>query len=349
MMADMALRLLHSDGQTDDHGGNLDRAKALFPLASEPWIDLSTGINPHSYPVSELPAKTLSRLPEPGRLRQLKHAAAVYYGAQSPEVVVASPGTQPLMQLVASLVEPGTARILGPTYSEHARCALLTGHRVEEVGELAELETADLAIVVNPNNPDGRLHRRADLWALAHILAKRGGLLVIDEAFMDVAPGGHSLAGDLADNIVVLRSFGKFFGLAGVRLGFAVAPNAIAGHLETALGPWPISAPALEYGLRALNDTSWQVAMRRRLAADMSRLRNFLMEGGLSEVGGTDLFRLVRHPDAADLFNHLGQAGILVRRFSDRPHLLRIGLPADSTQRDRLAATFENWTGAVEH
>lgn len=345
-MADMALKLLHSDGQTDDHGGNLDRAKALFPLAPEPWIDLSTGINPHSYPVSELPAKTLSRLPEPGRLHQLKHAAAAYYGAQSPEFVVASPGTQPLMQLAAGLVEPGFARILGPTYSEHARCAALAGHRVEEVGELAELETADLTIVVNPNNPDGRLHQRADLLALAQILAKRDGLLVIDEAFMDVALDGHSLAGDLADNIVVLRSFGKFFGLAGVRLGFAVAPNAIAGHLAAALGPWPVSTPALEYGLRALKDTSWQAAMRRRLAADMFRLCNLLLARGLSEVGGTDLFRLVRHPNAADLFNHLGHAGILVRRFADWPDLLRFGLPCDDAQWDRLATAFESWAGS---
>lgn len=250
------------------------------------------------------------------------------------------------MQLLAGLVQPGKVRILGPTYSEHAVCAAVAGHRVEEVDTLSALEDADLAIVVNPNNPDGRLHKRSDLLALADVMAKRGGLLVVDEAFMDVAPAAYSLAGEVAgSNIVVLKSFGKFFGLAGVRLGFALAPELIAGHLRIALGPWPVSGPALEYGIRALEDEAWPSAMRLRLAEDMARLINLLAAIGMDDGGGTDLFRLVQHPDATSLFDHLGTAGILVRQFTDRPQLLRLGLPGDSTQWDRLRDVFDDWTG----
>ncbi|MER9339065.1 aminotransferase class I/II-fold pyridoxal phosphate-dependent enzyme, partial [Mesorhizobium sp. M0293] len=207
-----------------EHGGSLGRARALFPNASQPFVDLSTGINPHSYPLFDLPATTLSRLPESGRARDLIEIAASTYGAPSPANVAAAPGTQILLPRVASLIAPGKALVLGPTYAEHARAAAIAGHEVMEVSDFEALAEADLAIVVNPNNPDGRIMERDRLLALAAGLRARGGLLVVDEAFMDVGPREHSLAGDVGQGgIVVLRSFGKFFGLAGLSRGCALS------------------------------------------------------------------------------------------------------------------------------
>ncbi|MEZ5812637.1 MAG: threonine-phosphate decarboxylase CobD [Rhizobiaceae bacterium] len=327
-----------------DHGGSLDHARALFADAPEPWIDLSTGINPHSYPVFELPAKALTRLPEPGRVARLAALAAAAYEARSPDHVVVSPGTQPLLPLIAGLRPAGLARILGPTYSEHGRCAALAGHRVETVPDPALLAEADLGVVVNPNNPDGRLIEADDLRTLAQDLERHGGLLLVDEAFMDVAPQGHSLAGDLgAGNIVVLKSFGKFYGLAGLRLSFAIATEAVADRLRAALGPWPVSGPALEYGLCALADRDWQIATRKQIFADAERLAALLTGSGLESVGGTGLFRLVRHEEAGMLFSHLGRAGILARAFADRPQCLRFGLPGGDAEWRRLNNALVRW------
>lgn len=327
-----------------DHGGSLSRARALFPHASEPFVDLSTGINPHSYPLFDLPATALSRLPEPARLRELLAVAAAGYGAPSPTHVVAAPGTQILLPRIAALLKPGKAHVLGPTYAEHARTATLAGHYVAEVGDLDALAQADLAIVVNPNNPDGRIVSRADLLALAQKLCAKGGLLVVDEAFMDVGSRAQSLTGDVEHGgIVVLRSFGKFFGLAGVRLGFALADVATARRLEAELGPWAVSGPALEYGIRALSDAGWRDEMRSRLAADAARMDALLGRFGVPVAGGTPLFCYIEFPGAAGLFAALGRQGILLRHFAGRPHVLRIGLPGRQEDWQRLESALAGW------
>ncbi len=317
----------------------------MFTKAPEPWIDLSTGINPHSYPVFDLPAKVLSRLPERERLAELRLAAAQAYGADSEESVVVSPGTQPIMAFTAGLVRPGCCRILGPTYGEHARCAALAGHEVKTVADLSSLETADLAIIVNPNNPDGRFFTRDELVSLCGKISARGGMLVIDEAFMDVASADHSLTGMIGgQNIVVMRSFGKFFGLAGLRLGFAIATPRIASVLAAALGPWPVAGPALEYGLRALRDVDWKIGMRKQLETDARRLRALLIAHDIGIIGGTGLFQLVHHGRANNLFEHLGGSGIFVRKFADRPTLLRFGLPGEECQWERLETALDSWS-----
>jgi len=327
-----------------DHGGSLGRARSLFPHAPQQWIDLSTGINPHSYPLFDLPATALTRLPEPARAHELAAVAARAYGVLSPDQVALAPGTQILLPRVISLVKPGRAAILGPTYAEHARTAALSGHSVVEVRELAALAEADIAVVVNPNNPDGRVIGGADLLALAGTLRRRGGLLVVDEAFMDVGPQAESLCGDVGQGgIVVLRSFGKFFGLAGVRLGFAIASPDIAARLDAEFGPWSVSGPALEYGIRALDDHDWQAAMRQRLASDAARLDRLLLGHGLTVHAGTSLFRYVLTAGATALFDALGDAGILVRNFADRPHALRFGLPGGEPAWARLETALAAW------
>jgi cobalamin biosynthetic protein CobC len=324
------------------HGGDVSAARAQFPDAPEPFIDLSTGINPHPYPLPELPLQLFARLPQRSALDRLIAAAAHFYNAPSPDHVMAAPGTQILLTATAALLPRGRAVVLGPTYSEHLRVAALAGHDTKEVSELHELAGADLAIVVNPNNPDGRIVPPNALLAIAGKLRSRGGLLMVDEAFMEVAPGGTSLVSEVdRGNIVVLRSFGKFFGLAGLRLGFALAAPAIAEQMAAWLGPWAVSAPAAAVGAAALADSAWTQSTRERLARDARRLDDLLSQSGLELVGGTPLFRLARCPAAKALFEHLGRAGILVRHFSENPTWLRFALPADESSWTRLRTALE--------
>jgi cobalamin biosynthetic protein CobC len=324
------------------HGGDLAAAQRLFPDAPKPFIDLSTGINPNPYPLPDLPAELFARLPGAAAIARLAAAAATSYDAPSAAHVVPAPGTQSLLPLVAGLARRGRAAILTPTYNEHARAARLAGHSVIETREAAALGDADLAIVTNPNSPDGRLIEREALLALAAKLRARGGVLVVDEAFMDVGPTGFSLAGDVGrGNLIVLRSFGKFFGLAGIRLGFALLDQPSAVRLAARLGPWAVSGPALAIGAAALADTAWIKETRHRLLAASARLDGILIGAGLGIPGGTALFRLVRTPAADALFHHLGGAGILVRIFPDNATWLRFGLPAGEEEWQRLQIAMD--------
>ncbi|CAD7050570.1 threonine-phosphate decarboxylase [Pseudorhizobium halotolerans] len=313
-----------------EHGGNLARARALFPDAPEPWIDLSTGINPNSYPHSPLPANAFSRLPDPKDLGRLKEAAARSYGAPSAAHVAAGPGTQILLPIVARLLKNGgKAAILSPTYAEHARAARLAGYDVREVNDPERLLEADLAVTVNPNNPTGRIVPRLQLLEIAAHLSGKGRLLVVDEAFHD-ASESESVA-DAVDSggLLVLRSFGKFYGMAGVRLGFAISHPDLVARMEDELGPWSVSGPALHIGTEALADREWRRVMRERLHRSAVRLDALFEQCGVPVAGGTSLFRFVRHAEAQRIFHALGQEGVFVRRFEDRPEELRLGLPAD--------------------
>jgi cobalamin biosynthetic protein CobC len=321
----------------------------MFPHAPQPWIDLSTGINPHSYPHSPLPATAMARLPEDEDCARLRAVAAQAYGLAGPETLVAAPGTQILLPMVMSFVPPGRAAVLSPTYAEHARAAVIAGHGVTETASLADLADADLGVVVNPNNPDGRVFTRQELAGVAARMSARGGLLVVDEAFMDVGPQEASVGGDVDRlPIVVLRSFGKFYGLAGVRLGFAVASHDIAGRLGDLLGPWAVSGPAMAIGIKALGDLKWRQAMRERLQKESQRLDDLIRKSGLSVRGGTHLFRFVRDRRAASLHRALGEAGIFVRAFSAMPDALRFGIPGDESAWARMEEVLSRWTRAQE-
>ncbi len=300
------------------HGGNLARARALFPEAREPWIDLSTGINPHSYPYSPIPANAFSRLPEPDALSRLCALAAESYGAPAPEMIVAAPGTQILLPIIAGLARQAgggnRAVVLSPTYAEHARAAAMAGFEVSETDDLDRLAEGQLAIVVNPNNPTGRKVAKADLLTLARLMWAKGGLLVVDEAFIDVSEA-ESVAGHVGEGgLVVLKSFGKFYGLAGVRLGFAMSQREIVSRVDERLGPWAVSGPALHIAGEALADGPWQATMRERLQRDTARLDALLERASVRVAGGTSLFRFVRDGQAQALYRRLGEAGIMTRR-----------------------------------
>ncbi|WP_349371648.1 threonine-phosphate decarboxylase CobD [Salinarimonas sp.] len=310
------------------HGGDLGEARRLFPGAPEPWIDLSTGINPIAYPPPALPASAFTRLPEPADHAALEAAAARAYGVADPACVIAAPGTQVLISLLPFLVDAREVAVVTPTYGEHARSWRAAGARVREVCGPEAAGDADALVLVSPNNPDGRLWPRATLRDLAGGLAARGGLLVVDEAFADF-DAAQSLAADLPEGALVLRSFGKTYGLAGVRLGFALVRGDLGTRLRAALGPWAVSGPALAIGRAALDDAAWldKAAPARR--ADAARL-DALLAPLAGEAVGTTLFRTIETDRAPEIFAALGRAGIWVRRFQDDPRRLRFGLPCDA-------------------
>ena len=322
------------------HGGDLAGAAALYGGPAGGWLDLSTGINPHPYPVPELPPRCWTRLPQRDDEAVLLDEARRRYGVLQEAEVVAAAGSQALIQWLPHLRVPGRVAVLGPTYGEYARCWRKAGHEVEEVASLADLARADVAVLANPNNPDGRGVPPADLGALRSDLAARSGWLVVDEAFADTAPELTFAAEAGSPGLIVLRSFGKFYGLAGVRLGFALTDATLAGRLRSRLGPWAVAGPALEIGRIALADREWAHTMRRRLAREAVALDAVLAGHGLDVVGGTTLFRLVATPAAPALHARLAQRGILIRHFAQRPDWLRIGLPPDGRALSRLDAAL---------
>jgi len=323
------------------HGGDLAEARARWGEPAGGWLDLSTGINPNPYPDVAVALESVTRLPQSERSEALLAAAAKAYGAPADAVAVAAPGTQAVLQALPHLFDPRPVRVAGFTYAEHALLWRDAGHEVEVVDGLEDMGGAEVCVVVNPNNPDGRMYPPERLLAAARALAAKGGVLVVDEAFADVAPEA-SLVPHLGGGVaaIVLRSFGKFFGLAGVRLGFAIGPAGLIGRLGRRLGPWAVAGPALEIGARALGDTAWIAATRKELTTRRRRLDGVLAAAGLEVVGGTDLFRLARHADAQEIYQRLGRAGVFVRRFPEQPRHLRFGLPGDDTAFERLAAAL---------
>lgn len=318
------------------HGGDLDFTRKRFPGAPEPWIDLSTGINPFPYARPDIPESAWTRLPLHSDEHALLIAAAVRYGAAGPDNVVAAAGSQGLIQVVPRLVPPARVAILSPTYAEHRHAWSRAGHEVSAVASFEALAGADVAVVVNPNNPTGRLIPPSDLAWLAGRLGSRSGILVVDEAFLDVLEPSASLIPALPSATLVLRSFGKTYGLAGLRLGFAVSEPAIVSRMRDLLGPWPVSGPALVIGRAALTDDGWLCTAKERLERESGRLDRLLEAAGLAVVGGTPLFRLVAHEEAARIAANLGRQGILVRAFDYAPQWLRFGIPGSPEAWERL-------------
>ena len=322
------------------HGGRLAAAQAAFPHAPRPWIDLSTGINPLPFPAPPATRAERARLPDPERIRALEVAAAGAFGVRDAARAAAVGGAEAGLRLLPHLLRTSTVAVPGPTYGGHAEAWRKAGAEVLE--READLERACAAVLVNPNNPDGRVRTPAELLALADRLHARGGTLVVDESFADVAPE-NSVAGAAHTAVAVLRSFGKAYGLPGVRLGFVVAPPEFAARVRSATGDWPVGADALAAGLAAYNDGRWLERTRGRLARGAARLDRALARAGFTVVGGTGLFRLASTPDAPDRFLRLCRAGILTRPFADQPAWLRFGLPApsDFPRVERALGAFE--------
>jgi cobalamin biosynthetic protein CobC len=317
------------------HGGDLSGLRAAF---ADDWIDLSTGINPFAWPVPELPADAWTRLPGAEEMMALLQAARQAYGAPADAGIVAVPGTQAAIQLLPRLFArpdgvPVRIGILGPTYAEHAHVWRSMGHEVIEIDDVpGSLHGLDILLAVNPNNPDGRGLGLPLLRRWHEELSARGGWLILDEAFADVAPEVSFCAEGGKPGLVILRSFGKFFGLAGLRLGFVLGPEIVTEAIRVTAGPWAVSGPALQIGCAALRDTQWQVGMREQLQVGARRFDQSMRDRGIHVLGGTSLFRLAKIADAAGFAGALQKQGIHVRIFDSQPQWMRFGLPADEAE-----------------
>jgi cobalamin biosynthetic protein CobC len=323
------------------HGGRIDTAALLYPSAPQPWIDLSTGINPIAWPVPQIPLARYQRLPLASEIEQMTAAAAEAYGLPANAAIVPVSGSEIAIRLLPRMMGDGRIGILTPTYGSHAAAWRDAGAEVHELVALPDPNIHDLQtlVVVNPNNPDGRAIARAKLAAFAEAWTASGRRLIVDEAFADVRTDVSLLARpELPVGVVVLRSLGKFFGLAGLRVGFVVVHEPDASAWRQLLGDWPVSGPACEIAALALRDAAWIATARARLAADRRRLDGTLGRAGLKLLGGTDLFGLFEGSDGIDLLDHFARAGILIRGFSAPPRRYRFGLPADEAAWRRLEA-----------
>lgn len=314
-----------------DHGGNLDWAAAHYGIARAEWVDLSTGINRQPYPVASVSPQAWADLPTASATERLLAAARGAYKTEAPLVALA--GAQSAIQLVPLLGKPGRAVIISPTYNEHAASLRALGWQVEEATQLAALAGADLAVVVNPNNPDGQSYEPAALLALLPDV----GRLIVDESFGDAYPEFSLAPMAGRSGLVVLRSFGKFYGLAGMRLGFALGCEADIAALAQLAGPWPVCGPALEIGAHALADRGWAATTTARLHSEIPRLDALAAKVGWQSVGGTCLFRLYATPDAARAQAQLAGHAIWSRIFPYSQHWLRLGMPGSEAEWGRLA------------
>jgi len=296
-----------------DHGGGIDAARARFGGARADWLDLSTGINPRPYPLGDLTATGWSVLPDREATLALERAARAFWRVPEGAMVLAAPGASSLIARLPGLRPVGRVHIPGPTYNEHAASFAAHGWELSDAGEDPQAR-----VIVHPNNPTGRFYGAGDLGA---------PLSVIDESFCDVAPERSLVAEAVRPGVIVLKSFGKFWGLAGLRLGFAIGPADLIARLAEMLGPWPVSGPALELGTRALNDPDWARLTRVRLNEDAARLDALLRRAGAEIAGGCPLFRLARVQSAREWHERLAERRILVRVFPWADDLVRLGLP----------------------
>lgn len=324
------------------HGGDLAFARAHYGEPADGWLDLSTGVNPTPYPAPPLAAAALARLPDRDALRDLVATARRAYGAPAQATLIATPGSDTAIRLLPVAAPPGPVVVVAPTYAGHVDAWRDAGRVVVDAATIDAIpDEATIAVVVNPNNPDGQLHHPDALAQAAHRLGERGGLLVVDEAFGDPTPDASLMPYLAGLPAVVLRSFGKFYGLAGLRLGFVAGSPPPLDRLAALLGEWPVSSAAIAIGRAALADAAWRDAARRRLRTQHARLSALLARRGLDPIGGTDLFVLVDTPTAADIHRELARRGIWTRVFVEQPAWLRIGLPGGDAGFTRLDGALE--------
>lgn len=334
-------------GNTDstllpEHGGDLATIRHLFPDAPDRLVDLSTGISPFPYPVAPGTPEELLHLPPPDAVRQLLRNAASAWGVPEGDFIAAVPGTQAAIGLLPLILRSKAVMIAGPTYSGHENSWQAAGRQVSFAPDYTTLRNAPegtSCVVVSPNNPDGRVLSSDHLCDLAAERRRRGSFLIVDEAFADWDTESVIPALPMP-GLIVLRSFGKTYGLPGVRLGFVVADPDIVRQVRAVFGSWPVSGQALACGLQALNDQKWHRKTGERLALATRRLRLLLQNTGWEIIGGTRLFTLVRLHNAHAVWATLCRAGIVTRAFTYDDSILRFGLPRNEDEWERLEAAL---------
>ncbi|MCV6574222.1 MAG: threonine-phosphate decarboxylase CobD [Cohaesibacter sp.] len=335
------------------HGGDLGSAIKVYGGTKEDWLDLSTGINRRSYPFNNKLALADCRdLPSQADLQACLQAARLAYQCPDHIAMTAAAGTQILINSLPHLIRPTHCFLYEPTYSEHRTAMELANIACSSLPIGADIKqqaipSRSCVVLVNPNNPDGKAWQTTELLALASHLRQSDSFLIVDEAFGDVTPE-QSLVPHLeaVSNVVILRSFGKFFGLAGIRLGFALGPKGLMDQLTAFHGPWSVSSMALKIGQQALSDLAWQEQERDLLEHWSERLQSCLLEHGFSPYGGTSLYQLIEHQDAKHLHEHLAKNHIWSRIFSYQKKWLRLGIPTDEQEFTRLQTALKSYTSS---
>lgn len=325
-----------------EHGGRLRKAVEHYGIAESDWLDLSSGLAPWPWPIPPIPERAWARLPETDD--GLEQAACTYYGAP---LVLPVPGSQAAIQLLPRLRRAGKVGVLSPCYAEHAEAWRRNGYIVREVLEHEVdffLDSLDVLVVVNPNNPTGLSLAPERLLEWHGRLAQRGGWLVVDEAFMDNTPQRSLAAHSHQVGLIVLRSFGKFFGLAGVRLGFVLAEAQLLRLLAEQVGPWAVSGPTRVLGQACLADTAGHERQRVLSEQASQRLVELLTRFGLAPQGGCALFQWLVTARAEALYEFMARRGILLRLFTQNSSL-RFGLPADEADWLRLEQALLAFAG----
>lgn len=330
-----------------EHGGRLNAAAARWGIAREHWLDLSTGINPLGWSVPELPAQIWQRLPEADD--GLSDVIRAWSGAPANADCEPVAGSQAAIMTVPRLRQACRVGIPVVGYREHEASWRAAGHSIVAItaeqtsaGAANEswLDELDVLVWINPNNPSGELLAPATLLRWQQRLQQRGGWLLVDEAFMDATPELSLSTHAGLPGLIILRSLGKFYGLAGVRAGAVLTEPSIAAPLRKLLGPWSLSGPARYLMAAALMDSSWQQQTRVRLQRDSQRLAELLQAAGLRVLGGTALFQTISMDNPQLLADRLAAQGLLVRCFTT-PGMLRFGLAADEQQWQRLAQALQ--------
>ncbi|TDJ68075.1 MAG: threonine-phosphate decarboxylase [Proteobacteria bacterium] len=318
------------------HGGNLRDAEKAFGIKPDDWLDLSTGINPNPWPVPQVPIQVWSRLPNESD--GLCQAAKNYYGCNS---LLPIPGSQFAIQTLPMLF-PATSKVAIPAigYEEHRAAWHRAGHTIfayadhelDKLDEKIRAHDLDFVVVINPNNPSCDVISRQKLKSWLLCLKDNGGYLIIDEAFIDGTPELSMTDALSCENLIILRSLGKFFGLAGMRLGFVLAGADIRNQLGRYLGPWAVNTPARWIGERALSDKSWQHETRIGLPIESQRLFDYLRARFSIEpitIKSTPLFVSVKLDKsiANELYVSLARRGVLVRHIAaNGQDYIRVGL-----------------------
>jgi cobalamin biosynthetic protein CobC len=326
------------------HGGRVREAAARYAIPVAEWVDLSTGTNPHGWPVPALSPRSWSRLPEDED--GLIETAREYYATES---ILAVSGSQAAIQALPGLRDRSRVGVLFPTYAEHAHAWRTQHHHVIPLPEdkiERRIDALDVLVLVNPNNPTGWRFDKKRLLSWHNRLQEGGGWLLVDEAFMDVTPEESLASLCPLPGLVVLRSLGKFFGLAGARVGFVIAERGLLDVLEKRLGPWCVAGPSREVANLSLSDAEWQQETRASLPSQAERLFALMHEAGLTPTGGTALYQWARTSEAATIHDQLARQGILIRLF-DEPASIRIGLPANEREWQRLALGLGTLKAAV--
>lgn len=331
------------------HGGRIRAAAEKYHIPFKEWLDLSTGLNPNGWPVSSVPAAVWQALPEDDD--GLQTAACQYYGC---DYCLPVAGSQAAIQTLPGLRSLSKVGVISPTYAEHEYNWKQAGHEVvalsfEDVD--AHIEELDVLVVINPNNPTGKVIKSEVLLNWHKQLSARGGWLIVDEAFMDVTVEKSLVSAGIKPGLIVLRSMGKFFGLAGIRCGFVISDRELLQRISSKLGPWQLTGPTRFIAKHALQDKAWHINSCEELSDSSARLSQLLQKHGLAPEGGTDFFQWLIHPQAKEIFEACAQKGILLRYFEkteQHTESLRFGLPANEEQWQRLDESLKTVSKFIE-